>query len=211
MKWSGLQPLVGSSTGQPSPFEVSTEGQLVLHGPLLKTDQLQAKLRIPLLQLNSVSQARPASRPVTIRNDGPIIASLDRGIIRIDSAHLVGPQTDISAKGTASVLQTQPVELDLAANTNIGLLQNFSQDIYSSGNVILSASVRGTMSKPLVNGRLELQNASLNYADFPNGLQNANGLIVFNGNTATVRNMTAQSGGGKLTLSGFASYTDTFG
>jgi translocation and assembly module TamB len=101
------------------------------------------------------------------------------------------------------------VELDVAANTNIGLLQNFSQDIYSSGNVILSASVRGTMSKPLVNGRLELQNASINYADFPNGLQNANGLVVFNGNTATVRNMTAQSGGGKVTLSGFASYTDT--
>ncbi len=101
------------------------------------------------------------------------------------------------------------MELDIAANTNIGLLQNFSQDIYSSGNVILSANVRGTMSKPLVNGRLELQNASVNYADFPNGLQNANGLVVFNGNTATVRNMTAQSGGGKVTLSGFASYTDT--
>ena len=143
---------------------------------------------------------------MTIHNDGPIVVSLDRGMIRIDSAHLVGPETDINAKGTASVLQTQPVELDVAANTNIGLLQDFSQDIYSSGKAVLSASVRGTMSKPLVNGRLELQNASINYADLPNGLQNANGLIVFNGNTATVRNMTAQSGGGKVTVSGFASY-----
>ena len=88
------------------------------------------------------------NRPVAIRNEGPIVASLDRGIVRIDSAHLVGPQTDISAKGTVSLLQTQRVELDLAANTNIGLLQNFSRDVYSSGSVVLAASVRGYRDQP---------------------------------------------------------------
>jgi translocation and assembly module TamB len=207
--WSRLQPLIGSSTGQRPAFDASTEGQLTVHGPALKTDQLRAALRIPVFQVNTVSKPETVNRPVAIRNEGPIVASLDRGIVRIDSAHLVGPQTDINAKGTVSLLQTQPVELDIAANTNIGLLQNFSRDIYSSGSVVLSASVRGTITKPLVNGRLELQNASVNYASFPNGLQNANGLVIFSGNTATIRNMTAQSGGGKVTLSGFASLTDT--
>ncbi len=106
--WSRLQPLIGSSSGQPSPFDVSTEGQLVVRGPLLKTEQLQASLRVPVLQLTSSSRARAASRPVTIHNESPIIVSLDHGIVRIDSAHLVGPQTDINAKGTASLLQANP-------------------------------------------------------------------------------------------------------
>jgi translocation and assembly module TamB len=207
--WSRLQPLIGSSTGQPPSFDASTEGQLTVSGPALKTEQLRASLRVPTLQVSSLARPGSADRIVRIHNEGPIVASLDRGIIRIDSAHLVGPQTDINAKGTASLLQTKPVEMDIAANTNIGLLQTFSQDIYSSGNVLLSASIRGTMSKPLVNGRLELQNASINYANFPNGLENANGLVIFSGNTATIRSMTAQSGGGKVTLSGFATLTDT--
>jgi translocation and assembly module TamB len=206
--WSRLQPLLGASNGQPLAFDVSTEGQMTVSGPVLKTEQLRASLRIPQLQLNSVPRQGSADRAVTIRNQAPIALSLDRGIIRIDNAHLTGPQTDISAKGTASLVQNQPLELDVAAQTNIGLLQSFSQDIYSSGAVLLSAAVRGTMSKPQVNGKLELQKASFNYASFPNGLENANGLVVFSGNTATIRTLTAQSGGGKVTLSGIVSWAD---
>jgi Uncharacterized protein conserved in bacteria len=90
------------------------------------------------------------------------------------------------------------MNLDLTAKTNLALLQSFNRDIYSSGSVSLTAGVRGTLSKPLVNGQLQLQNASINHVDLPNGLQNANGLVVFSGNTATIRNLTAESGGGKV-------------
>src|SRR5262249_47489352 len=38
----------------------------------------------------------------------------------------------------------------------------------------------------------------------PNGLSNANGVIALRGNRASIQNLTAESGGGKISLSGFA-------
>ncbi len=50
---------------------------------------------------------------------------------------------------------------------------------------------------PLVNGRIELKNANVNYATAPNGLSNGNGVILLNGTNATIQNLTGESGGGK--------------
>ena len=110
----------------------------------------------------------------------------------------------MQAKGTLS-LQDQSLDLTLNANANLALLQDFDRDISSSGSVTLATTVRGTLDDPLVNGRMEIHNGTANYTGLPNGIANANGVIQFNGNSATVRNLTAESGGGKLTLSGFAS------
>jgi autotransporter translocation and assembly factor TamB len=206
--WSRLQPLISPPTG-PATFDASTEGQITVAGPLTKTDQLRGSVRIPTLEVTSMPPAGSKLRPVQVRNQGPISATLDRGVVRIENAHLVGPQTDISATGTASITQTQTMNLRVHADTDIGLLQNFDRDIFASGKVVLAANVAGTLAKPQVNGTLDLQNASVNYVDVPNGLSNANGTIVFNGDTATIRNLTGESGGGKVALAGFVSFADT--
>jgi translocation and assembly module TamB len=140
---------------------------------------------------------------VTLQNQGPISATLDRQAIRIDSMRLTGPETDVQAKGSLS-LRDQSLDLTLNANANLVLLQNFDRDISSSGSVMVATTVRGTFDDPMVNGRMEVKKGSVNYAGLPNGISDANGVILFNGNSASVRNMTAESGGGKLTLSGFA-------
>ncbi|MEO8131244.1 MAG: translocation/assembly module TamB domain-containing protein [Bryobacteraceae bacterium] len=207
--WSHLEPLLSTTTEQSPGFDAVTEGQLTVNGPALKTDQLRGSLRIARLQLNTIPRTGGSEKQITISNQGPIAATLDRGVVRIDSAHMTGRQTDVNVTGTVSLVQTQPVNLNLSAKTNLEVLRSFDQDIYSSGNIDLGATVRGTLQKPLVNGQLQLQNASINYVDFPNGLSNANGVIVFSDNTATIRSLTAESGGGKVTLSGFATYTDT--
>ena len=67
----------------------------------------------------------------------------------------------------------------------------------------MNASLRGSFAQPRANGRIELKNANVNYADSPNGLSNANGLILLNGTNASIDNLTGESGGGKITLSGF--------
>ena len=59
-----------------------------------------------------------------------------------------------------------------------------------------------------MNGQLALQNVAASYASFPTGISNANGTVVFNGNNAQIQNVTAEAGGGKVTLSGFAGYSD---
>ncbi len=52
--------------------------------------------------------------------------------------------------------------------------------------------------EPQVEGRLELRNASLFLRDVPNGIDQANGLILFDRNRATVQNLSAQTGGGDI-------------
>ena len=60
---------------------------------------------------------------------------------------------------------------------------------------------------PQVNGRLELQNASLYLADLPNGVDKANGVIVFNRNRATIQKLDAESGGGHISFTGFVGFS----
>ena len=100
------------------------------------------------------------------------------------------------------------MSVDAHGSANLALLRTFSPDIDSSGNVTLAANVRGTMTNPRIAGQIELRNGTLTYADIGNGLANANGTIQFNGNAASFRNVTAESGGGKLTLSGFVALRD---
>ena len=207
LTWSGLQPLLSASVDVPS-FEASTEGQVNVSGPAGNVEELHGALRVSSLEIHSLPKPGSMEQRVTIRNEQPIAATLEGGVIRIDSAHLVGPQTDISATGTVALVETQTVNLNVKANTDIGLLQSFDRDIYSSGKIVLSAAVRGTMDKPLINGTLDLQNASVSYVDLPNGLSNAYGSIVFTGSSATIRNLNGESGGGKVALSGFVSYQD---
>jgi translocation and assembly module TamB len=136
-----------------------------------------------------------------------VAVSLDRGTARIESLHLTGSQTDIQARGTAS-LPGGALDLNVSANVNLAVLQQLNRDVVSSGTVTLAATVRGAAPKPLVTGSLELHNASLNDVNFPNGISNANGAIQFNGASATLRNVTAESGGGKIVLSGFVAYRE---
>ena len=64
----------------------------------------------------------------------------------------------------------------------------------------MNVTVRGPLTEPQVEGRLELQNASLFLRDVPNGVDNANGLILFDRNRATVQRLTGKSGGGDISF-----------
>ena len=44
------------------------------------------------------------------------------------------------------------------------------------------------------------------WLDAPNGLSNANGTVNFNGTEAIIQNLTGETGGGKVTLSGIVTY-----
>jgi translocation and assembly module TamB len=99
--------------------------------------------------------------------------------------------------------------LTVRANTSLVLLQDIGRNIHASGSVSADAVVRGRFSQPLANGTVQLKDASVNVESLANGISNANGVIALSGSRADVRNLTAESGGGKLTLSGFATLTES--
>jgi len=200
--WTRVRDLIGQRDSGQTNFDVTTDGQVNLRGSALKPEDMHAALELSRLELSSIPGAGPTINPVSVKNVGPITAALDRQTVRIDRARLTGPQTDIQASGTVS-LKDRSMNVALNANANLALLKNFDRDIESSGTVVLAATVRGAVSNPLANGKLEVHNGSFNYTGFSNGISNANGVVALNGNAASVQNLTAESGGGKLSFGGF--------
>lgn len=206
--WNRIEDLLGSRSGERPAFDALAAGRLTVNGPVMNLQQLRGSFQLSQLQLLSVPASPAAQSAIVIQNSGPLVATLDRSTVRIQQAHLTGAQTDIQAGGTLS-LKARILDLKVNANADLAVLQKMNRDITSSGTVMLTTAVRGTTTKPVVNGRLELHSTSLTYASFPNGISNANGTVLFNGATASIRNITADSGGGKISLNGFLGFTDT--
>ena len=59
---------------------------------------------------------------------------------------------------------------------------------------------------PNLQGRIDFQNGALSLEDLPNGLSQLHGTLEFNQNRLEVKNLTAMSGGGLLTVSGSLAY-----
>jgi translocation and assembly module TamB len=71
----------------------------------------------------------------------------------------------------------------------------------------IAVSVGGVLSRPETSGRIEITNAGISFIDLPNGLSGINGVLVFDENRLRVRSLTAQSGGGALTIGGFIAWS----
>lgn len=203
--WTRLAPLLAGQSGPPD-FEASSDGDLTVRGPLLDTAQLSGSFNASKLTFSTIPRTT-AGRPVVISNQGPVRFTLDRGLVRIQNAHLAGPGADIQASGSGTIAG-QNLNLTVNANSDLSVARNFDRDVYASGKMILAATIHGDAPRPLVNGQVTLQNASFGTANVPFGISNANGAVVFNGNSAQVRNLQAESGGGRLTLSGFVTYAE---
>ena len=189
-------------------FDGSLDGQVSVNGPLSRTRELRGTLQLTKLEAHSVAgdAARKPRVKLELHNQGPIVAALDRGLITIRSATITGPSTNLTLTGTASIVEPRALNLRVDGNVKLEVLEAINPDIFSSGGVLLNAAVTGSTAKPVINGRLQLQNASFNMVDLPNGISNANGLVSFNGTEAVIQNLTGETGGGKVALSGFAGY-----
>lgn len=198
--------LATSASGAPSPFTGSAEGQLSLDGPLLRPEALKAELRIPKFELGLAAGASPAGDAAapTIHNSGPIVAAMANNVITIGSAHFEGRGTDLTIAGKAALTERSPFDLRVNGQADLSILEDFFPGLHSAGSVTVSAALRGPLDAPQLGGRAEVRNASLSVTDFPNGLSNANGVILFTGSRATIQSLSGESGGGKVELSGFA-------
>jgi translocation and assembly module TamB len=186
----------------------SLEGKATLSGPALQPANWKATLEVPQLAILSPSVDTASGTPQTIalRNQGPIRLTLQNSVVRVEEARLTGHATNVALTGSVSLNEKNPLDLHVDGNLDLATLQDFSSDLAASGTLIASAAIRGPVARPQLTGRIELQNANLHLTTFPNGLANANGTILFTGDRATIQNVSAESGGGKVNVTGFVSY-----
>lgn len=177
----------------------TAQGEMTLRGPMKTPEKLTATFDVNSLELHALNLPS-----FSVTNNGPLKAVLTRHTVRVESARLRAPQTDVTIGGTMSLDGQMPLDLQMRGAVNLAIARSFSPDLASTGTVTLDAAMKGTLTAPDLTGRASIRNGDFHYADFTNGLTNANGDVVFSGSRATIQKFTAESGGGKVDASGFA-------
>jgi translocation and assembly module TamB len=184
------------------PFGGFVEGDAVITGPLNQPSLMKADVTLSTVQFNPSPNTRPIAgvqlQDLVLKNAQPIHFQATTSAIDLGHASFVGKDTTLEASGRMALNSKNPWDLTIQGRVNFSILELFNPDLLGSGASVLNVAIRGPLLEPQVEGRLELRNASLFLRDVPNGIDQANGLILFDRNRATVQNLTAQTGGGDI-------------
>jgi translocation and assembly module TamB len=187
-------------------FDGSAAGEVTLRGPAKRVDLIEASFDLTQIEVHPLAISGQARNipDLALRNNGPVRLALSKSIVRVENARFQAPQTSLEVSGTVALNEQSPLNLRVQGNMNLALAEALNTDLMSSGELVINAALRGTYANPDLAGRAELQRGDFHYAEFSNGLTNANGVILFNGTRATIESLTAETGGGKVDATGFA-------
>ncbi len=186
------------------PFDGFIEGEATISGPLNQPASMQADVLLSTVQLNASASVRPVGgvllQDLVLRNAQPLHIVATTNSVDFGHASFIAKDTTLDATGRLALNSKTPWDLAIQGRINFSILQLFNPDLLGAGASIINVTVRGPLTEPQVEGRLELKNASLFLRDVPNGVDNANGLILFDRNRATVQNLSGKSGGGDISF-----------
>ena len=176
----------------------SVTGVFTIAGSLRKPDTIEFDANIEKISFNY--------ELVQVENKEPVRLSYRRNEVRIEQAHLYGPNTDLELSGNARFDRERPLHFLLKGAVNMRFLTGAVPDLHAQGEANINVSVEGTISKPRITGHLSMHDASANYDEFPVGLSHLTGEFAFDRSRLLFERVTAESGGGQLTLSGNVTY-----
>ena len=145
---------------------------------------------------------------VQLQNAGPIRMRTSRDSLELDQAVFQGPNTNISASGSVRFANRGALSLKLNGGLDLRLLSGYFPSLDASGPAQINASLEGSFDRPRITGKVHIENASARAADFPTGMSNITGDLVFDATRLFFDNVTAESGGGTLHLTGSVNYLE---
>ncbi|MGA7409401.1 MAG: translocation/assembly module TamB domain-containing protein, partial [Bryobacteraceae bacterium] len=195
---------------KPLPIDGFLQGNIAFSGSLRKLDQLHGRATVSSMEIDPQipARSRGALKPedIVLKNSEPIVVDYENGEAHVRTARFTARDTNLSIAGKVPLLVKDPVDVSVEGSVNLQVFQLFDPNVVSSGLSTLKVNVTGSIANPSVTGTLELKNAAFHLEDFSNGLERANGVIRFDRNRATIQSLTAQTGGGSLSLAGFVTF-----
>ena len=178
--------------------ESALAGTVSVDGPLAHLDQLrgEAQLRDLTFTISGVQ----------LQGDGGLHATLAGGRIHLDPLHVTGENTDLHVQGDLSLEGARQLDLATSGSIDLKLAETLDSDLTASGLTTFQVEAHGPLLHPNLQGRIDFQNGALSLEDLPNGLSELHGTLEFNQNRLEVKNLTAMSGGGLLTVGGSLAY-----
>ena len=137
---------------------------------------------------------------IAVTNDGPIHLKMANEVLRIEQFRLAGEQGTrfLQVHGEVQLGGKREIDLRADGSLNLKLLETADPNLMAGGVANLNLQVNGTLARPSMRGRLNLQNGAINYIDFPNGLSDSPARWSSTKTACRCRRLTARTGGGLL-------------
>jgi translocation and assembly module TamB len=139
-----------------------------------------------------------------LENVGPVRLTYRQDEVRVEQANLRGTDTDFRIAGFARFSGDRALNLRVDGAVSLRLLAGFVPRLEATGRAQVNAAVAGSLPSPRFNGKVHVEGATFRYGDFPAGLSNVAGDFNFDAARLMFENVTAESGGGHLTIGGTA-------
>ncbi len=197
-----------------NPFlPVGTRNQVTRHALLDGHAQVSGPLKQPRLWHGSLSihQLSAEVQHIAITSDGPIELSLANEVVTVQHCTFLSEDTRFTLAGTAALDHQRRLDLHGSGQLNLKLLQTINPDLGAYGISNIDLTVNGTASEPNMTGRVDILHAGLSMVDFPVGVGDLNGSLVFNQDRLEVERLVGRAGGGQVTIGGFITYGRTIG
>ncbi len=178
--------------------ESALAGTVSLEGPLARPEQLHGDARLQQIVMTISG--------VKLQSEGGAHAVLANQRIQLDPLHVTGANTDLHAQGSLSLNGNRQLDVAASGAINLKLAETLDSDLTASGDTTFQVEAHGPLLHPALQGRIDIQNGALSLEDLPNGLSQLHGTLEFTQNRLEVRELTAMSGGGQLSVGGFLAY-----
>jgi translocation and assembly module TamB len=184
------------------------QGQITGHSSIAGSIDVRGPMKRPggLQVTGNVTQLSADVENYKLQNDGPVHFSLENAALKADEFHLVGTETDLTAKGTVQLTGDHALDVRSRGRVNLKLLQVINPNLVAYGPATFTVNVAGVFAHPQLSGKLELADAAVSFLDLPNGLSHINGSLVFAQDRMQIEKLTANTGGGELDVGGFLAY-----
>jgi translocation and assembly module TamB len=146
---------------------------------------------------------------VAVSNDGPIRLKLVNQVLSVEQFRIAGEQGTrfLQLHGQVQLSGKREIDLRADGSVNLKLLETADPTLMAGGVANFNLQVNGTLARPFMRGQLNVQNGAIAYIDFPNGLSDITGTLVFNEDRLQVQELTARTGGGLLHCGGFIAFS----
>lgn len=177
------------------------DGDIALNGALRHPETIVADANFSRLSMNYAN--------VHLENVGAVHFRSSRDTLEIEPVTLRGTDTNLQIAGSVQFAGRRTIGLRLNGALDLRLLSGYVPELDARGPAQVNASFEGTLDQPRITGRVHIDNAAARVADFPAGLSAIQGDMVFDATRLYFENLSAESGGGTLHVSGNVNYAES--
>lgn len=135
----------------------------------------------------------------------PLRVSLRNQLATLEPFEVAGPESNLRLRGSLSLRPPNPLAMRVTGQVNAALAQLFTTQLRAEGDLNIDAALTGTLDRPRAGGRIEIAGLSAESAAVQAAVEEARGVIEFEGSEARVTGLKGYLNGGAFESSGTVS------